>query len=82
MKRYARKALILCAVLAGGIGVLLLWDESRVGKVLDSYRGIPVYDNGQNILGHTRQRLSLIISNGHWSVTQPRTPAGWLRTPR
>ena len=35
----------------------------------------------QNILGHTRQRLSLTLSNGHYFVTTPRTPAGWLRAP-
>ena len=35
----------------------------------------------QNILGHTRQRLSLISSNGHYFVTEPRRPAGWLRKP-
>ena len=33
----------------------------------------------QNILFHTRQRLSLVVSNGHYFVTAPRTPAGWLR---
>lgn len=33
----------------------------------------------QNILGHTRQRLSLVTSNGHFFVTEPRRPAGWLR---
>ncbi len=35
----------------------------------------------QNILGRTRQRLSLIASNGHYFVTEPRQPAGWLRKP-
>ena len=33
----------------------------------------------QNILFHPRQRLSLVVSNGHYFVTAPRTPAGWLR---
>lgn len=33
----------------------------------------------QNILGHTRQKLSLVVSNGHYLVTEPRHPAGWLR---
>jgi surface antigen len=36
----------------------------------------------QNIFGHTRQRLSLLSSNGHYFVTAPRIPAGWLRKPR
>jgi hypothetical protein len=189
MKRHIPKALIVCAAVAAVIGVLLLWNKSRVGKALDSYRGVPVYDNGllyfqsygrhygaggyyygqkwqcvefikrfcydakghpmpdgmghaksffddslpdgalnrrrgllqyrngsvekprpddlvvfadtkyghvgivtqtggdfieiiqQNILGRTRQRLSLTVSNGQWTVTQPRRPAGWLRKP-
>ena len=46
MKRQARKALILCAAVAAGIGIVLLWNKYRVGKVLDSYRGVQVYDNG------------------------------------
>jgi len=33
----------------------------------------------QNILSGTRQRFSLINSNGHYFVTSPREPAGWLR---
>ena len=187
MKRHVRNALVLCALAASAITVLLLWNNARVGKVLDSYRGIPVYDNGllyfrsygkhyspdgyyygqkwqcvefikrffydakghkipdvmghaksffddtlrdgalnprrgliqyrngsaekprpddllvftdtkyghvgivtetgnatteiiqQNILFHPRQRLSLVVSNRHYFVTAPRTPAGWLR---
>ena len=35
----------------------------------------------QNIHGHTRQRFSLIASNGHYFVSTPRTPAGWMRLP-
>ena len=26
--------------------VLILWSNSRIGRPLDSYRGVPVYDNG------------------------------------
>jgi surface antigen len=33
----------------------------------------------QNILGRTRQRFSLAVSNGHHFVSAPRQPAGWLR---
>lgn len=33
----------------------------------------------QNIFGRTRQRFSLVASNGHFHVTEPRRPAGWLR---
>lgn len=35
----------------------------------------------QNILGHTRQRLFLTVTNGHYFITSPRKPAGWLRVP-
>jgi hypothetical protein len=33
----------------------------------------------QNILSGTRQQFSLVTSNGHYYVTSPRQPAGWLR---
>ena len=33
----------------------------------------------QNILGRTRQQFSLVASNGHYFITSPRQPAGWLR---
>ena len=33
----------------------------------------------QNIVSGTRQRFSLVASNGHYFVTAPRRPAGWLR---
>jgi len=33
----------------------------------------------QNILGRTRQRLSIVVSNGHFFVSAPPRPAGWLR---
>jgi surface antigen len=33
----------------------------------------------QNILGKTRQRLTLLSSNGCWCISAPRRPAGWLR---
>jgi hypothetical protein len=46
MKRWARNALLLGACAAAGITVLLVWDHSRVGRALDSYRGVSVYDNG------------------------------------
>ncbi len=189
MKPRIRFALLLCAIAAGAVGMLLIWDYWKTGKVLDSYRGVQVCDNGllffrshgrhysldgyyygqkwqcvefikrffydakahkmsdvmghaksffddtlpegalnrrrgllqyrngssekpcpddllvftdtkyghvgvvtdveptsiqiiqQNILFHTRQRFSLVASNGHFFVTSPRTPAGWLRIP-
>jgi hypothetical protein len=33
----------------------------------------------QNILSGTRGNFSLVTSNGHYFVTSPRIPAGWLR---
>jgi len=32
----------------------------------------------QNIFGQTRQQFSLVASNGHYFITSPRQPAGWL----
>jgi hypothetical protein len=33
----------------------------------------------QNILSGSRGKFSLVASNGHYFVTSPRIPAGWLR---
>ena len=33
----------------------------------------------QNILAGTRRRLTLAATNGHYFITAPRVPAGWLR---
>jgi hypothetical protein len=39
--------LVVAAVLLGAAGVAVLWVNHRqVGRVLDSYRGVSVYDNG------------------------------------
>jgi len=46
MKRHAYKILIFGFVAVGGIAALLIWNSQKVGKVLDTYRGVPVYDNG------------------------------------
>lgn len=46
MKRHARKILIVGSILAGVIIVLLFCDSRKIGKELDSYRGVPVYNNG------------------------------------
>lgn len=35
----------------------------------------------QNIMGNTRQSFNLMATNGHYFVTAPRKPAGWLRSP-
>jgi hypothetical protein len=185
--RNPRRWLLICGAVAAIVAALLIWSESRVGRPLDSYRGVVVYDNGllffrshgrhysadgyyygqkwqcvefikrfyfdarghrmpdvmgnartffdddvpdgglnarrglvqyrngsperprpddllvftdtkyghvgivtqvgsnyveiiqQNILGRTRQRLALETNNGHFVITGPRRPAGWLR---
>lgn len=188
MKRNRFKILASALLLIGAAAALLLfWNHRSVGRVLDSYRGVPVYDNGllffrsygknysdggyyfgqkwqcvefikrfyfeakghpmpevmghaksffdeslsdgafnarrgliqywngstnkprpddlivftdtkfghvaivtgvaeasleviqQNIVSGTRQQFSLVASNGHYYVTTPRRPAGWLR---
>jgi len=33
----------------------------------------------QNILSGTRQQFTLVASNGHYFLSAPRRPAGWLR---
>jgi len=33
----------------------------------------------QNILAGTRRRLTIVTTNGHYFITAPRVPAGWLR---
>ncbi len=35
----------------------------------------------QNILAGTRRRFALAATNGHYFITAPRIPAGWLRVP-
>ena len=41
-----RKKLIFCIVLGIAITALFVWNSQKVGRVMDSYKGIPVYDNG------------------------------------
>src|SRR5690349_14800929 len=46
MKRHTRKVLLVCLVLTAGIVTFVVWNSRRVGRVLDSYKGVQVYDNG------------------------------------
>jgi len=46
---------------------------------LQSARDGNYYATEPYVAIYTRQRLSLVFSNGHYFVTAPRTPAGWLR---
>lgn len=60
---------------------LMVFNDTRFGHVVIvtdvSSNSVEVIQ--QNILSGTRQRLSLVESNGHYFVTTPRRPAGWLR---
>jgi hypothetical protein len=62
---------------------LMVFADTRFGHVgiVTEVRESTVEIIQQNILGHTRQHLSLTLSNGHYFITTPRTPAGWLRVP-
>lgn len=188
MKHFSRNGLTVALIFTSGFAALMFWNNHKVGRVLDTYRSVPVYDNGllffrsygrhyaqdgyyygqkwqcvefikrfyheakghkmpdvmgharsffdeelagdgtlnerrgllqyrngsseqprpddllvftdtkhghvgivtaagegfieiiqQNVLGSTRQRLSLTWSNQHCFIISPRTPAGWLR---
>ena len=46
MKRYARNILIGGFLFVSGVAGLVFWNAQKVGRVLDSYRSVPVYDNG------------------------------------
>jgi hypothetical protein len=61
----------------------MVFADTRFGHVgiVTEVRESTVEIIQQNILGHTRQHLSLTLSNGHYFITTPRTPAGWLRVP-
>lgn len=60
---------------------LMVFTDTRFGHVAIV---TTVTDNSleiiqQNILSGTRRQLSIVTSNGHYFVTSPRRPAGWLR---
>src|SRR5688572_10701975 len=46
MRHHARKILIAGAILLSATAALMVWNARRIGKVLDSYRNVPVHDNG------------------------------------
>ena len=62
---------------------LLVFTDTKYGHVaiVNEVAGDSLEVVQQNILGKTRQRFSLVSSNGCWFVTAPRRPAGWLRLP-
>jgi hypothetical protein len=41
-----RKIFIFCLFFGIAIAGLFVWNSQKVGRVVDSYRGVPVYDNG------------------------------------
>jgi hypothetical protein len=62
---------------------LLVFADTRFGHVgiVTEARDDAVEIIQQNIFGRTRQRFSLVSTDGHYFITTPRTPAGWLRLP-
>jgi hypothetical protein len=60
---------------------LMVFTDTRYGHVVivTEVSGNFLEVIQQNILSGTRQRFSLVASNGHYFVTAPRQPAGWLR---
>lgn len=60
---------------------LLVFRDTRFGHVaiVSAVNGDQVEVIQQNILGRTRQAFALSRENGAYSVTAPRSPAGWLR---
>jgi hypothetical protein len=60
---------------------LMVFNDTRYGHVVivTEVASNSVEVIQQNILSGTRQRFSLVASNGHYFVTAPRRPAGWLR---
>jgi len=60
---------------------LMVFTDTRYGHVVivTEVAGNSLEVIQQNILSGTRRRFSLVASNGHYFVTAPRQPAGWLR---
>jgi surface antigen len=60
---------------------LMVFTDTRYGHVVivTEVSGTSLEVIQQNILSGTRRRFSLVASNGHYFVTAPRQPAGWLR---
>lgn len=47
MKPFTRGKILAGVLLVGLLGgAFFVYNQGRVGKILDSYRGVPVYDNG------------------------------------
>ena len=60
---------------------LLVFTDTKYGHVaiVAEVTGNELEVIQQNIFGKPRQRFSLITTNGHFFVREPRGPAGWLR---
>jgi surface antigen len=60
---------------------LIVFSDTKFGHVaiVTGVAGDSLEVIQQNIVSGTRQRFSLVASNGHYFVTNPRRPAGWLR---
>ena len=60
---------------------LIVFADTKFGHVaiITAVGGNSLEIIQQNILSGTRRKFSLVTSNGHYFVTVPRQPAGWLR---
>jgi hypothetical protein len=60
---------------------LIVFTDTKFGHVaiVTAVTGNSLEVIQQNILSGTRGHFSLVTSNGHYFVTSPRRPAGWLR---
>lgn len=63
---------------------LLVFRDTRFGHVaiVTSVSADQIEVIQQNIIGRTRQTFTLQRKNGTYSITSPRSPAGWLRVKR
>jgi hypothetical protein len=62
---------------------LMVFTDTKFGHVVivTAVTGNSLEVIQQNILSGPRARFTLVTSNGHYFVTSPRRPAGWLRKP-
>ena len=64
---FRRCALASIAILCLSAAGLLSYNAWRVGKTFDSYRGVPVYDNGL-LHGPQPDDLIVLTDTKHWLV--------------
>lgn len=62
---------------------LLVFTDTKYGHVaiVTEVTADTVQVIQQNIIGRPRQTFALSHTDGKYSITSPRAPAGWLRVP-